>query len=179
MAAYTDHAELRMTAQTQFDTVIISADETVTGFGPGGIEAALTVDEPYVPGATAVTSLRIGNNSSRLPMTLASTLEGAGEVAPFVLVSAEVIRGDGSTETLLGNPDAPEAGVPLAEAAVPGFVLDARQAEPLPDGAPWSGPPSSAATLRILLHMVDTPELQSRDSGALAASIALTATSGE
>ncbi|MEJ6490020.1 hypothetical protein PQI23_09820 [Leucobacter sp. USCH14] len=179
MAAYTDHAELGIAAHTQFDAVFIDADDTVTGFGPEGIEAELTAAESYVPGATAVATLRIGNNSSQVPMTLAATLSGAGNLSPVIRVSAELSRGDGSTETLLGNPEAPEAGVPLADAAIPSFTLDARGAEPLPNGALWSGPQSSAATLRIFLHVLDVPELQARDSGEMTATIALTASSGD
>lgn len=178
MAAFADHAEVGLTAETQFDVLLIHGDETVTGFGSDGIDAALTGAEPYVPGATAVTSLRVGNNSARVPLTLVSTVSGEGDLSAAIRVSATVTREDGGVETVLGNPDSPGDGVPLSDATTAGFALAARDAPPLLDGETWSGPDGSAATLRVYVHVLDLPELRDREGGALNLSIALTATSG-
>ncbi|MBS3181015.1 hypothetical protein [Leucobacter manosquensis] len=178
VAAFSDRAELGITAETQFDALLIHGDETVTGFGTDGIDAALTGDEPYVPGATAMATLRVGNNSSRVPLTLASTVSGEGDLSEATRISATVTREDGGVETVLGNPDSPADGVPLNDAATADLVLAARDAPPLLDGETWSGPDGSAATLRVYVHVLDLPELRDRESGALDLSIALTAISG-
>ncbi|MEJ6489903.1 hypothetical protein PQI23_09230 [Leucobacter sp. USCH14] len=176
VAAYTDRADLRISAEARFDAVYIDDDGSVTGFGSDGLQAELTGDEPFVPGATAVTSLRIGNNSAQVPMALTAQLAGVADVSTEVRVSAALVREDGSTEMLIGDPDAPEDGVALTDAAVPVVPLAAREAGPLPDGATWSGPVESATTLRIFLHLLDTPELHAQEAGELNVSIALTAT---
>ncbi|MFF1572952.1 hypothetical protein ACFVWR_09400 [Leifsonia sp. NPDC058292] len=187
-AGFADQGRLTLQSMgADFGFGAIRADGTVVLPDENGtIEGSFTAVDHLVPGTTARLKVGVFGNSESVRTAISLALPAGsvtGDTASALRFSA-VAEVDGAQTVLFGDPDDPAGGSTAAELGEQAannagvtVLLAARELPPLGDGATWSGPAGSRATITLVVHLLDTPELSATNAGAAAIGFRITGAS--
>ncbi|UTX53809.1 hypothetical protein [Leucobacter aridicollis] len=181
-ATYSDFANVNLGgggegigSSSKFDIALVDADGTVQqADDDAGIDWPIPNAESFVPGRTISAAVPVFNNSKTYTGELSLVVEAIGDgavgsapnITKFIRFSA--VDSD-SGDVIFGDPEAPQDGVPLAQAAAAVGELAARGADALEQGDAYvAGAAGAERTIEVFLHYVDAAETADYNGGQTA-----------